>query len=295
MQRTNDKARGDGMEFNMKTINERIKKRRKAEGFTQEDLAKRLNVQRQTISYYETCRTPTIVDLFLLAKELNTSTDYLLGLDEYYTPDKNLSFFLGKTGLNEETVQILSEWQKAAKEKPNRIQGQSFNAIKAKQILPLINAVLADEGFDSVRTHLCEFVENRDKLKALLSKIESGKNGHAQLIEDKNTKTDSAFSAVLERYADIDSGDYFELASAALNEYRLMQAAHYEMKVAFESLLDSLDGYSQTMQELRETLSFLFPDSTPNSAKENNKRKIKRETENKQTKPQKEGEPHADD
>ena len=263
---------------------------------TQSNISKKLKIARQTVSMYFNGETiPTADKLYQIANYFKVSADYLLGLTESYTTDKDLRFICEATGLNEKTVQILSEWKKAVEEKPNRIQGQSFDAIKAKQILPLINAVLADEGFDSVQTHLCEFVENRDNLKALLSKIESGKNGHTQSIVDKDIKTDSAFSVVLERYADIDSGDYFDLASVALHEYRLMQAAHYEMKVAFESLLDSLDGYSQTMQELKENLSFLFPDSTPDSAKENNKRKIKRESENKQTKPQKEGEPSADD
>ena len=61
----------------------RIKKARKQEGLTQEQLAEVIGVSRSAISKWESGdMEPTINNLAGLARVLNVSTDYLLGLDE---------------------------------------------------------------------------------------------------------------------------------------------------------------------------------------------------------------------
>lgn len=63
-------------------LNERIKQLRTALGWSQVDLAKKMNVSKQTISNWENDNIqPSIEMLVRLSRLFNTTTDYLLGLD----------------------------------------------------------------------------------------------------------------------------------------------------------------------------------------------------------------------
>lgn len=63
-------------------LGQRISEIRKALGWSQVDLAKRLGVAKQTVSNWENDNIqPSIEMLIRLAKLLSVTTDYLLGLD----------------------------------------------------------------------------------------------------------------------------------------------------------------------------------------------------------------------
>ena len=64
-------------------FNERLKKKREERGLTQAELARRVNVGRDSYNKYERAGTkPSQETLVLLAKELRTTVDYLLGKDD---------------------------------------------------------------------------------------------------------------------------------------------------------------------------------------------------------------------
>lgn len=70
-------------------LNENIKKLRKAKGISQEELAIKLNVVRQTVSKWENgLSVPDSGMLIMLADELDTSVSVLLG-EEIQEPDSN--------------------------------------------------------------------------------------------------------------------------------------------------------------------------------------------------------------
>ena len=71
-------------------LNENIKKLRKAKGLSQEELAIKLNVVRQTVSKWENgLSVPDSSMLISLAEELDTSVSILLGesVKEYGSDD----------------------------------------------------------------------------------------------------------------------------------------------------------------------------------------------------------------
>ncbi len=66
---------------------DRIVQLRKTSGYSQKALADRLNLSQNQISRYENNQmNPTPETLVAIAKLLNTSTDYLLGLTDNPTP-----------------------------------------------------------------------------------------------------------------------------------------------------------------------------------------------------------------
>ena len=70
-------------------LNENIKSYRKKNGLSQEDLAAKLNVVRQTVSKWETgLSVPDAEMLIRLAEVLNTSVNSLLGETEESEPEK---------------------------------------------------------------------------------------------------------------------------------------------------------------------------------------------------------------
>ena len=78
-------------------LNQRIRQLRQARSMSQVDLAKRLNVTKQSVSNWENDNIqPSIEMLVRLSAVFSVSTDYLLGLDS--------SEHLDVSGLPEEVV-----------------------------------------------------------------------------------------------------------------------------------------------------------------------------------------------
>ena len=78
-------------------LNERIRKLRIERNLSQVDLAKKLNVTKQSVSNWENDNIqPSIEMLVKLAEAFSVSTDYLLGLDDRR--------YLEITGLSDEEV-----------------------------------------------------------------------------------------------------------------------------------------------------------------------------------------------
>lgn len=83
-------------------IAEKIKALRTARGWTQADLARRLNISRNGVNSWEQgLSMPSPAILVELAKVFSVSTDYLLGVECLHT--------INVTGLEEHDIAILSE------------------------------------------------------------------------------------------------------------------------------------------------------------------------------------------
>jgi transcriptional regulator with XRE-family HTH domain len=78
------------------TFGECLTQLRKEYGMTQDELAKKLDITRGSLSMYETDkRFPDKDTLKLIADFFNVSTDYLLGRTEFRTPADRISEAIG--------------------------------------------------------------------------------------------------------------------------------------------------------------------------------------------------------
>ena len=94
---------------NKKIISSRIKSALAMNNTLQRELAKQLNVKDNIVSYWcKGHRTPNTSQIIQIANYLNVSTDYLLGVTDVTTTDKDLQFVCDYTGLKEETIKQLS-------------------------------------------------------------------------------------------------------------------------------------------------------------------------------------------
>jgi transcriptional regulator with XRE-family HTH domain len=113
----------------------RVEELRKKKGWTQQELADRINKPRSTVSNYEKGRRPPAETLSLLASVLGTSTDYLLGTTDNPDPINEIKKDMESSNpdlldivtrtkphidgvpIDEETARILYYQLKAFKEK----------------------------------------------------------------------------------------------------------------------------------------------------------------------------------
>ena len=86
----------------MKMTAERIKALREARGWTQAELARRMNITRNGVNSWEQgLSMPSPACLVDLAKSFSVSTDYLLGVERLET--------VNVTGLNEQDIALLAQ------------------------------------------------------------------------------------------------------------------------------------------------------------------------------------------
>ena len=97
------------MEIN-KIIGQKINTLLAEKNLNQKDLAKELGVQDNVVSYWcKGTRKPNYTQIIQMSNIFNVSSDYLLGITETQTRDKDLQYICDYTGLNEETVKFLNE------------------------------------------------------------------------------------------------------------------------------------------------------------------------------------------
>lgn len=91
-------------------LSKRLAAARTKSKYTQEEIAEYLQCSRVTITNYE-CgrRSPDYKSLVMLAKKYGVTTDYLLGVTNAETTDKDLRYICDYTGLSDESVNILNK------------------------------------------------------------------------------------------------------------------------------------------------------------------------------------------
>ena len=95
----------------------RIKQLRKEFGFTQQDLANKLNCSKSIIGLYESeLRKPSMEILLKLSRVFNCNIEYLLGTSAvrsvYDLDDLDIAFSNGIKGLNDENKKTLKNVMK---------------------------------------------------------------------------------------------------------------------------------------------------------------------------------------
>lgn len=91
--------------FNNRNLREAIDNSR----MTREQIADIVQCDTSSITkYYNGDRYPKTDVIIKLAKLFNVSTDYLLGVTDVATTDKDLQYICDYTGLDEKTVKILN-------------------------------------------------------------------------------------------------------------------------------------------------------------------------------------------
>lgn len=115
---------------NKKIIGSRINSALAMNNTLQKELAKQLNVKDNIVSYW--CkgeRTPNTSQIIQIANCLNVSTDYLLGLSDVATNDKDLQFICDYIGLSAENVTNLNFVKRYFNEQDNEHKKKMYDLL----------------------------------------------------------------------------------------------------------------------------------------------------------------------
>lgn len=227
---------------NKKIIGSRINSALAMNNTLQKELAKQLNVKDNIVSYWcKGDRTPNTSQIIQIANYLNVSTDYLLGVTDVATTDKDLKFVCDYTGLDEKSINFF-HFNNSIKEMTN------FNEEAIEFLQFIISKIHYTPSFSmniyDVRANTTVLVEAYEK------SIKKRKNGFAFLSEDEiadfnNLSNDDKIQFLLN---DKDSEVELDDLDIAINGLK------YRLRKFFDDCLDefavSASGY--TVFELNE-------------------------------------------
>lgn len=101
----------------------------------QKDLAAYLGVTDNTISYFVSGkRTPNIEQIIKIAQYFGVSTDYILGLSDAETNNKDVQFICDYTGLNEEAVNSLHKTKEDINDMGKNLDFVDFLLVNGKDV-----------------------------------------------------------------------------------------------------------------------------------------------------------------
>ena len=120
---------------------ERLSALMKKRNVTQEGLAHELGVKRQTVSLYKNGQSkPDAEQLKNIAAFFDVSADWLLGLSDIETSDKNIRNVCEYTGLSEDSIKWISEIN----------AHQTMTESISKQILKCLNDLITSDDFPDI-------------------------------------------------------------------------------------------------------------------------------------------------
>lgn len=116
---------------NKKIIGSRINSALAMNNTLQKELAKQLNVKDNIVSYWcKGDRTPNTSQIIQIANYLNVSTDYLLGVTDVATTDKDLKFVCDYIGLDETAIRNLHKIKDVLEKSKNKTSSIDFTIDK---------------------------------------------------------------------------------------------------------------------------------------------------------------------
>lgn len=206
---------------------------------TQQELAEKVDCSRQAISQYvEGLNAPNIDKLCNIARYFNVSTDYLMGLSDIETTDKDLKFVCEYTGLSEYSVIVLGELLRS-KDTENSYN-VSFNM--PLEQLNIINYFLNSSKFFDVVFELMMYKHNIETISQDYEKEISQNDDYSNLLKRKKS-IDFQYQMCKLHLFDVDRN-----FKKLIDEYMADKDKKFEtLKATFDSKIYSLkpeDGES---------------------------------------------------
>lgn len=232
---------------------ERIGKLRTDAGESQQQLADALEVKRETVKFWESGeRQIKGADIVALAKHFNVSADYLLGITDVLTTDKDLCFVCEYTGLSEQSVRNIRAGRDELRKKDlPPIEYNSFEYDEA-DLLPEENEnhELYVESKHRDRLDIFNALLNTpDFLIQVLSPLEFAlgykETGEQLLTKDFTNFSSSEVDEIADFQNDLIRNLKFELYDAVEGFRKIVNKTFN-----FDSVIDSLDKQFSYLLEL---------------------------------------------
>lgn len=142
---------------------------------TQAQFAEFLGISRPTIGFYENgTRLPDAFVLKQIAQKCNVSSDYLLGLTDAPTNDKDLQFVSDYTGLSVEAIEVIQRLQSRCDCTNNIVVAKDFSKLilcasiyeqLVQRATNLLGSPVDENDFDCVSERFDSLADVRRKIR----------------------------------------------------------------------------------------------------------------------------------
>lgn len=153
-------------------IGKRINSALAEKDIKQKELAKKIGVNDNVISYWcSGSRTPNTQQIIQICNVLGVSADYLLGLTDVATTDKDLQYICDYTGLDEKAIQKLRLYTQGADDFFVNPTNEYKNLINVQKTV--INNFLNSRCFDDLTTRFTTQQSINEEVCNILNEIKN--------------------------------------------------------------------------------------------------------------------------
>lgn len=177
---------------------------------TQAEFAEFLGISRPTVGFYENGeRIPDAFVLKQIAERCGVTTDYLVGLSNVKTTDRDLQTINNVTGLSEEAISVLEDLNGTLHESASSVE--KLRGCKPVSFICLVNEILENPNFTLSMFHLGRSVELMETCTP-----EMAKNN---VLKEMREKYPEVVKSGAEIVARIEFADYlYNMAIACLSK-----------------------------------------------------------------------------
>ncbi|MBQ6285044.1 MAG: helix-turn-helix transcriptional regulator [Bacilli bacterium] len=170
------------------SIGEKIKYLRTNRNISQYELGRAVYKSRQEINYFENGTRKVDLDtLILIAKHLEVSLDYLVGLNDIEKPNTDLQGIFEITGLSEKSIHQLSKYKSSKNLLTDFYEDYEIEGVeKEGQKLNELNKLIESPKFEEVLDYLVEYNNLKSGIKSHPSKLAFQRN-QLENMEDKKS------------------------------------------------------------------------------------------------------------
>lgn len=168
------------------SIGEKIAYIRTSKGISQDELANFVYKTRQEINYYEKGTRKVDIDtLVLIAKYLEVSVDYLVGINDIERPNSDLQGIYEITGLSEKAIYVLSKFKGSKEVLSQLYEDYELAGIeKEEQKLAILNKLIENPKFEEILNHIVDYEKIKKEIVNQPTNLTFQRN-KLKILEDK--------------------------------------------------------------------------------------------------------------
>lgn len=214
-------------------IGKRINSALAEKDIKQKELAKKIGVNDNVISYWcSGSRTPNTQQIIQICNVLGVSADYLLGLTDVATTDKDLQYICDYTGLDEKAIQKLRLYTQGADSFFVNPTNEYKNLINVQKTV--INNFLNSRCFDDLTTRFTTQQSINEDVCNILNEIKNTTNNNESNGSTLSKLQGMAREAIIRNKQDL---NIYRAQTAILDYIRR------ELQTYTQDDLDNIENY----------------------------------------------------
>lgn len=215
-------------------------------GILQKELAEHIGVTPNTVSYYLSGdRCPDIDKIIEIAKYLNVSTDYLLGITDVKSTDTELQSVCNYTGLSENAIQTIKTYYNLTKQ-------------FAEETIVILDSNFDKKTFSNPKIvfEIFNFFISNSSFWEAISAAANYKVSLSDWVKDVSKFIREDLTLLIDKSKDADSFSVKDLTESELFSLfnKISDLIHYQQRLVNCNIFESVEFFKKSIEEFTEEL-----------------------------------------